>query len=69
MPEGFEKYFSKDDVIELQKIIYGLKQSAMACYRESVRAVKFLKYKRNEIDPCVCFQVDKIRVATYVLLD
>ena len=56
VPEGFEKHFKDDEVIELQKTIYGLKQSARACYRESVRAAKFLGYERNKIDPCVFFK-------------
>ena len=54
--EGFEKYFKEDEVIELQKTIYGLKHSARAYYRELVRATKFLKYEHNMIDSCVFFQ-------------
>ena len=56
VPEGFEKYFEEDEVIELLTTIYGLKQAAKAYYRESVKAAKFLKYKRSTVDPCVFFK-------------
>ena len=55
-PEDFEKHFAKYDVTGLRKTIYGLKQSDRAFYCESVRGAKFLKCKRNGIDPSVFFK-------------
>ena len=36
VPEGFEKYYAVNMVLKLQRVIYGLKQAAVAFWKEFV---------------------------------
>ena len=58
VPRDFEKRYEwyGDVVLKLMHTIYGTKQAAMAYWREQTRAMKDMKYKRNDIDPCLNFK-------------
>lgn len=56
VPEGFEKYYPKDVVLRLKQTIYGLKQAAMAFWRELLRAMRFMGFERNKADPCLYYK-------------
>ena len=40
----------------IAKTLYGLKQAEIDFWREIVKATKFLKYKRNRVDPCLFYK-------------
>ena len=54
--QGFEKYFSENEVIKLLVPFYGLKQASRAFYKELVAAARHMNMERNKIDPCVFFK-------------
>ena len=56
IPQGFEKYFSKNEVIKLLVPICRLKQAARAFCKELVAAARHMNMERNKIDPCVFFK-------------
>jgi hypothetical protein len=55
IPQGFEKYYSKDVVLLLLKTLYGTKQAARAFWNELLKAFCDMKYTRNKADPCLYF--------------
>jgi hypothetical protein len=56
VPEGFEKYYDDDVVLELLKTIYGLKQAAFEYWRALLKAIRAIRMIRNKTDPCVYFK-------------
>ena len=43
IPQGFEEYYEKDEVLELHKAIYGTKKAAMAFWRELLACMRYIK--------------------------
>jgi len=56
VPEGFEKYYAVNMVLKLQRVIYGLKQAAVAFWKELLTAMMNMKFFRNETDPCLYYR-------------
>jgi histone deacetylase 1/2 len=56
VPEGFDKYYDPMYyVLLLLQTIYGLKQSAMAFWRQLLKAFRSMGFKRSKADPCLYF--------------
>ena len=56
VPEGFEKYYQAGVVLRLLKTLYGLKQAALAFWRELLTAMLSMGFSRSKADPCLYFQ-------------
>eukprot|EP00957_Ditylum_brightwellii_P110745 8445939-Ditylum_brightwellii.AAC.1 len=56
VPKGFEKYFPSNVVLLLLKAIYGTKQVAMAFWKDLLKCMKDIQYKRNGADPCIYYK-------------
>ena len=59
VPEGFEKCCGNDVVLLLLRTIYGLKNAAMAYWKETLMAFKHMKFSRSKADPCLQFKWTK----------
>jgi hypothetical protein len=55
VPEGFEKFYGSYVLSLLLQTIYGLKQVAMEFWRELVKALTGINFKRNLADPCLYY--------------
>eukprot|EP00957_Ditylum_brightwellii_P078625 5977616-Ditylum_brightwellii.AAC.1 len=55
MPQRFECFYPAHALLLLLRTIYGLKQAAMQFWRELQKAFKYMKFKRNKVDPCLRF--------------
>jgi hypothetical protein len=56
VPEGFEKYYDPMYyVLLLLQTLYGLKQSAMAFWRQLLKAFRNMKFERSKADPCLYY--------------
>ena len=56
VPEGFEKFYEDDVVLQLVKAIYGTKQAAIAFWKELLKCMKYIKNARNGAYPCLYFK-------------
>jgi hypothetical protein len=56
IPLGFEKFYSSNTVLLLKKMLYGLKQVAMAFYRKLLVAIQNIGLKRSTADPCLYYK-------------
>jgi hypothetical protein len=52
VPHGFEKFYPDDVVLKLKKCIYGLKQAAMAFWRQLLLCMKNMGMTHSTADPC-----------------
>jgi hypothetical protein len=59
IPLGFEKFYSSDTVLLLKKMLYGLKQVAIAFYRKLLAAMQNIGLKRSTADPCLYYKWEK----------
>ena len=55
IPNGFHKFYGKDEVLKLSVPIYGTKQAALCFYKTLVKKVTERKYERSKADPCLYF--------------
>jgi hypothetical protein len=53
IPQGFENHYDKNDVLQLKQTIYGLKQAALAFWKELLQAFKKMGFRRSSADPCL----------------
>jgi Reverse transcriptase (RNA-dependent DNA polymerase) len=53
IPQGFEKFYAKDDVWLLLKTCYGIKQAAKAFWLVLLCTIKAIGFKRSGADPCL----------------
>jgi hypothetical protein len=57
IPQGFEKYYPEGAIHRLLlRTIYGLKQAAIAFWRETLKAFHYMKYNRSKADPYMQFK-------------
>ena len=56
VPEGFKQHYGAGMVLLLLRTIYGLKQAAMAFWRELLKAMLSMNFRRSKADPCLYFQ-------------
>jgi hypothetical protein len=53
VPKGFEQWFPVNVVLLLLRTLYGLKQAAIAFWKETQLAFKSMDYQRSKADPCM----------------
>ncbi len=53
VPRGFEKFYPDDMVLKLKKCIYGLKQAAMAFWRQLLLCMKSMGMTQSTAYPCL----------------
>jgi hypothetical protein len=52
IPLGFEKFYPSNTFLLLKKMLYRLKQVAMAFYRKLLAATQNIRLKRSTANPC-----------------
>jgi hypothetical protein len=55
VPEGFKRYYPMEFVLLLLKTIYGLKQAAVAFWKQLVMAFASMNFVRSKADRCLYF--------------
>jgi hypothetical protein len=55
VPEGFKKYYPVGVRLLLLKMMYGLKQAAVAFWKQLIMAFASMNYARSKADPCLYF--------------
>ncbi len=53
---GFDKFYSSNTVLMLKKMLYVLKQAAMAFYRKLLVATQNIRLKRSTADLCLYYK-------------
>ena len=54
VPMGFEPWYNPAVwMLKLLKTVYGLKQAAIMFWRELLKAMNYMKFKRSDTDPCL----------------
>jgi hypothetical protein len=56
---GFEKFYSSDTVLMLKKMLYGLKQAAMAVYRKLLVTTQNIRLKRRMAEQCINYKWER----------
>ena len=56
VPQGWERLYPQNTVLKLMKTIYGLKQSAMAFWRQLSMCMRDMGMKKSEADPCLYYK-------------
>ena len=59
VPEGWEDQFEGEVVLKLFKCVYGLKQAAMAFWKQLLECMKDMDKQRSTADPCLYFEWTK----------
>jgi hypothetical protein len=59
IPLGFQQFYPSDTVLLLKKMLYGLKQAAMAFYRKLLAATKNIGLTRSTADPCLYYRWER----------
>jgi hypothetical protein len=55
IPEGFEQYYPAHYIWMLLRTIYGLKQVAVAFWKQLILKFASMNYRRSKADPCLYF--------------
>jgi hypothetical protein len=66
IPQGFEKYYPENAILKLLRTIYGLKQAAIAFWRETLKAFLYMKYHQSKADPCMQFKWTKFELILWL---
>ena len=56
VPQGIEKYYPVNILLHFLKTLYVLRQYYAQFYKELLKAFRFMKYVRNQADPCLYFR-------------
>ena len=56
VPCGFEQHYKKNEVLKLEKTIYGLKQAVMCFWQKLLEGMKKLGNTRSKADPCIYYK-------------
>lgn len=56
VPQGWEHHYSSTKVLRLRRCLYGLRQAAMAFWKQLLQCMKSMKMKRSTADPCLYFK-------------
>jgi Reverse transcriptase (RNA-dependent DNA polymerase) len=67
VPEGFEYKYENDVVLHLQRTIYGLKQAAIAFWKELLTAFRAMGFKRSDSDPCLYIKITANGLVIWIL--
>jgi Reverse transcriptase (RNA-dependent DNA polymerase) len=66
IPQGFEIYYNTGIVLKLQCTIYGLKQAALAFWRELLIAFNAMGFQRSSADPCLYYKNSKNGIVIWI---
>jgi hypothetical protein len=55
IPQGFKQYYPAEFIWLLLRTIYGLKQAAVAFWKQLILAFASMNYRRSKADPCLYF--------------
>ena len=55
IPEGFEDKYCVNCVLLLPRTLYGLKQAAMAFWKQLLAAMRRMGFERSKADPCLYY--------------
>ena len=58
VPQGFEQWYPHNAILLMLKTIYGTIQGAIQWWRECCKAMYYLKWKRNDVNPCLFLKWD-----------
>ena len=53
IPQGFDRFYSKEDILLLERTLYGLKQAANSFWMELVECLVDMGFRRSSGDPCL----------------
>jgi hypothetical protein len=67
IPQGFENYYNKDNVLQLKQTIYDLKQAALNFWKELLQAFKNMRFRRSSADPCLYVKDTKNGLVIWIL--
>ena len=56
VPHSFEKHYKENEVLKLEKTIYGLKQAVMCFWQKLLEGMKKLGNTRSKADPCIYYK-------------
>ncbi len=56
---GFEKFYSSDTVLMLNKTLYGLKQAAITFYRKLLVTMQNIRLKRRTAEQCINYKWER----------
>ena len=55
IPQGWEHHYNDKDVLKLKSCLHGLKQAALAFWRQLSTCMTNTEMKRSTADPCFYF--------------
>jgi len=55
IPEGFQDKYCVNCVLLLLRTLYGLKQAAMAFWKQLLTAMRRMGFERSKANPCLCY--------------
>ena len=55
VPEGWEKHYDNNVVLKLEKCLYGLKQAAVAFWRQLLKCMNDMNTSRSTAYPCLYY--------------
>jgi Reverse transcriptase (RNA-dependent DNA polymerase) len=53
IPQGFKTFYCSDEVLHLKRTIYGLKQTALAFWKELLQVSQNMAFHRSLANPCL----------------
>ena len=56
VPQGMEKYYPVNVILLIPRKLYGLRQADAHFWKELLKAFRFMKYTRNQAEPCLNFR-------------
>ena len=56
IPEGFKEFYPTGYILLLLKTIYGLKEAAMAFWKQMLKAFGYMRFLRSNADPCLYYK-------------
>jgi hypothetical protein len=56
VPKGFEGFYPKNVLLMMIKLLYGRHEAAVAFWKELVKALSNIGYKKSKADPCTYFK-------------
>ena len=66
VPLVMDKYYPVNVLLLLLKTLYGLRQDAAHFYKDLLKAFRFMKYARNQADPCLYFRQVKDELVIWI---
>ena len=67
IPQGYQKYYPANALLQLQRALHGLAQAAMSFFREAAQALRHAGMHRDGADPCLYFVWGKGKLSAILL--